>query len=386
MKKKEELKEIIQEERIYPVFQPIVSLHDGKILGYEALSRIAGNSTIQNMEEFFMLGVLYDKTWEVEKLCRKKILQEYARISDENRVGKLFINVNPLVMRDENFKKNYTKKQLEKRNINADKIVIEVTERNTIDNCDELRETITHYKKEGYQIAIDDLGSCFSGLNAIANTYPQYIKVNMGLIRGVDQDPMRQALIKGLVEMSNHTSFELIAEGIETENELEMLMKLGVHYGQGYFLGKPDCELLPIKKNIIDKLTELDSSLKKNFWNGKEYSLLRISIHDYHAIDAYSEKYGELRLGEVFRMLFDAVKNLLFIYEGMYILDENSCVVIIEKNRYSYFGEKIVTQFNLDLKRLYSRKDINNGFVEIVSKKGNRKKYPLMSVSVELMN
>ena len=86
MKKKEELLSIIEEGRIHPVFQPIVSLRDGQIIGYEALSRIDGKTKIQDMEEFFQLG----------------------------------------------FKQNYTKKQLEKRGIASEKIVIEVTERNTI--------------------------------------------------------------------------------------------------------------------------------------------------------------------------------------------------------------------------------------------------------------
>ena len=215
MKKKEELLSIIEEGRIHPVFQPIVSLRDGQILGYEALSRIDGKTKIQDMEEFFQLGVHYGKTWEIEKLCRKKILQTYAQFPETQKTGKLFINVNPLVMQDEKFKQNYTKKQLEKRGIASEKIVIEVTERNTIDKLQEFQDTMNHYQQEGYEIAIDDVGSCYSGLNVIANTKPRYIKIDMALVRGIDKDPMRQALLKGLVEMANHTSFEVISEGSE---------------------------------------------------------------------------------------------------------------------------------------------------------------------------
>ena len=78
MKKNEELFEIINEGRIYPVFQQIVSLRDGKLLGYEALSRIKGKTKIKDMEDFFKLGAIYGRTWDIEKLCRKKILQAYA--------------------------------------------------------------------------------------------------------------------------------------------------------------------------------------------------------------------------------------------------------------------------------------------------------------------
>ena len=265
MKKNEELFEIINEGRIYPVFQQIVSLRDGKLLGYEALSRIKGKTKIKDMEDFFKLGAIYGRTWDIEKLCRKKILQAYAEFPEDKKIGKLFLNVNPLVMQDDKFKQNYTKKQLDKRNINVNRIVIEVTERNTIENLEDFKETINHYKNEGYEIAIDDVGSCYSGLNVIANSNPRYIKIDMGLVCGIDQDPMRQALVKGLVEMSNNTTFELIAEGIETEEELEMLMRLGVGYGQGYYIEKPNINLLPVSQYIVKKILEgSNNELKKS--------------------------------------------------------------------------------------------------------------------------
>ncbi len=386
MKKKEELLEILREKYIYPVFQPIVSLRDGKILGYEALSRIDTKTSIKNIEEFFQLGVMYGKTWEIEKLCRKKILQAYAGFPEKSKKGKLFINVNPLVMQDEKFKQNYTKKQLQKRDINTNKIVIEVTERNTIDNLQEFKEIINHYKKQEYEIAIDDVGSCYSGLNVIANLSPHYLKIDMALIRGIDKDPMRQAIVRGLVEMSNHASFELVAEGIETEEELKILMMLGVSYGQGYFIGKPNRDLVPINKNAQKAILESDNNeSKKVIWNGKKYALCQVSINDYKSIDAYSEKYGEDSLKEVFHTLFDIVRGTLNVFEAMYILDENSCVVILENKRFDEISQLILQQFRKEIGRFYSNRELNNEYIEIKSKKGNIKERPLMSVSVELI-
>ncbi len=386
MKKNEELFEIINEGRIYPVFQQIVSLRDGKLLGYEALSRIKGKTKIKDMEDFFKLGAIYGRTWDIEKLCRKKILQAYAEFPEDKKIGKLFLNVNPLVMQDDKFKQNYTKKQLDKRNINVNRIVIEVTERNTIENLEDFKETINHYKDEGYEIAIDDVGSCYSGLNVIANSNPRYIKIDMGLVRGIDRDPMRQALVKGLVEMSNHTAFELIAEGIETEKELKMLMRLGVGYGQGYYIEKPNSNLLPVSQYIVKQIIESSNNeLKKSIWNGKKYILSQISINDYKAIDAYSEKYGEDRLSEAFHILFEIARKSLTVFEEMYIVDENSCVVITESTRYNDIGEYIIKQFNEELSRLYSDEDLKNGFIEITNKKGNKKKRDLLSVDIQLI-
>ena len=384
MKKKEELLSIIEEGRIHPVFQPIVSLRDGQILGYEALSRIDGKTKIQDMEEFFQLGVHYGKTWEIEKLCRKKILQTYAQFPETQKTGKLFINVNPLVMQDEKFKQNYTKKQLEKRGIASEKIVIEVTERNTIDNLQEFQDTMNHYQQEGYEIAIDDVGSCYSGLNVIANTKPRYIKIDMALVRGIDKDPMRQALLKGLVEMANHTSFELIAEGIETEDELEMLMKLGIDYGQGYLLERPGRDLMPIRQSIQKKITDSSNNeLKRNIWNGKKYVLSQVSVQDYHAIDAYSKKFGENQLSEVFHMLFDIVRKSLSVFDGMYIVDENVCVIIMEKERFPEFSERITKRFDEFLSVLYLENELNQRSMDEVGK--DKQEQPLLSVQIELI-
>ena len=384
MKKKEELLSIIEEGRIHPVFQPIVSLRDGQILGYEALSRIDGKTKIQDMEEFFQLGVHYGKTWEIEKLCRKKILQTYAQFPETQKTGKLFINVNPLVMQDEKFKQNYTKKQLEKRGIASEKIVIEVTERNTIDNLQEFQDTMKHYQQEGYEIAIDDVGSCYSGLNVIANTKPRYIKIDMALVRGIDKDPMRQALLKGLVEMANHTSFELIAEGIETEDELEMLMKLGIDYGQGYLLERPGRDLMPIRQSIQKKITDSSNNeLKRNIWNGKKYVLSQVSVQDYHAIDAYSKKFGENQLSEVFHMLFDIVRKSLSVFDGMYIVDENVCVIIMEKERFPEFSERITKRFDEFLSVLYLENELNQRSMDEVGK--DKQEQPLLSVQIELI-
>ena len=386
MRKKDELLSIINGKKIYPVFQPIVSLRDGKILGYEALSRIEGKSSIQSVEEFFVLGVMYGKTWEIEKLCRKKILQAYADFPEAAKKGKLFINVNPLVMRDEKFKQSYTKKLLEKCGVNTNRIVIEVTERNTIENMEEFNETVNHYKQQGYEIAIDDMGAGYSGLNVVANTYPRYVKIDMALIQGIDKDPMRQALVKGLVEMSNHTAFDLVAEGIETEEELNILMRLGVSYGQGFLLGKPYKKLMPIKRSVEKLILEgSNNELKKDTWCGRKYMMLQATVSAYSSIDAYSEKYGEESLSEALHIFFEIVRKSLNVFEGMYILDENSCVIILQNDRYGSVREQITQQFNDELARIYSDKDLNNGYIEVKNSKGEPKKRPLMSVTVEML-
>ena len=209
MRRKDDLIDIIEKERIYPVFQPIVSLETGEVHGYEALSRIIQPKRIQNPEELINVGLISGKIWDVEKLCRKKILKQYSEFHEKEQLGKLFINVNPMIMMDENFKANFTRKQLDKYDISPEKIVIEVTEKSSINNVKELVQTIWHYKDEGYQIAIDDVGECYSGLNVVCNTNPHYLKIDMSLVRNIDSDYMKYSLVKGLVEIAKNTSIRL---------------------------------------------------------------------------------------------------------------------------------------------------------------------------------
>lgn len=237
--KRKELDRIIENKRIFPVFQPIVDLRTKEIHGYEALSRIIEPEYIANPEELFTLAEKCGRSWELEKLCRKKIIGRYSEFSEEIKSRRLFINVNPMVMMDESFKANFTRKQLAKYGLDPEKIVIEITERNSVQNISEFIGAVKHYKREGYHIAIDDVGSCYSGLTIVCHTYPHYLKVDMMLVRDIDKDRMKYSLVKGLVEISRSADINILAEGIETEEELDTLMELGVMYGQGYLLGKP---------------------------------------------------------------------------------------------------------------------------------------------------
>ncbi len=97
------------------------------------------------------------------------------------------------------------------------------------------KDTIRHYKLQGYNIAVDDAGSCYSGLNLICDIVPHYLKLDISLIHDIDKDAIKCAMVKSLVEFANLTHIELVAEGIECEEELKTLLKLGVHNGQGFF-------------------------------------------------------------------------------------------------------------------------------------------------------
>ena len=207
------------------------------MLGYEALSRGPAGTPLQYPDTLFGVAAECRKLWELEQLCRTKALETAYR-NQAPRV--LFLNVNPSVIHDEEFKQGFTKDYLKEFNIDPSNIYFEISEKNAIGDFSAFKKTIEHYKDQNYKIAIDDAGAGYSGLNLIAAVHPHYIKLDMKLVRDIDQDGYKKALVKSLYDFSCLTDIALIAEGIETEGELRTLIEIGVQYGQGYFIQFPE--------------------------------------------------------------------------------------------------------------------------------------------------
>jgi EAL domain-containing protein (putative c-di-GMP-specific phosphodiesterase class I) len=125
-------------------------------------------------------------------------------------------------------------------------ISFEITERIAPARPELFFNAINHYKNQNYMIAIDDVGSGFSGLNLIVDAKPNFIKMDMNLVRNIDKDTIKISLCRALVEFCKSAGIQLIAEGIETQEELITLIKLGVDYGQGFFIGIPRHAFEPI--------------------------------------------------------------------------------------------------------------------------------------------
>jgi EAL domain-containing protein (putative c-di-GMP-specific phosphodiesterase class I) len=248
---------IIENKAVKSVFQPIISLKDGSILGHEALSRITYNSAIKHPEMLFSVAGEHGRLWELELLCRTTALEAAYKAMMPPYDKILFLNVNPNIMHDENFIKGFTKDFLLQFNIKPQHIVFEITERNVILDMQGFLSAISHYRGQGYTIAIDDAGAGYSGLNLISDINPDYIKLDMKLIRGIHQDGLKYALVKGMAELSKISRINLIAEGIESYEELETLIGLGVQYGQGFYIQRPMENIEAIPEELITAIRRL---------------------------------------------------------------------------------------------------------------------------------
>lgn len=245
------IRKIIETNDVSSLYQPIISLSTGEIIAYEALSRGPKNSEYYSPTKMIECAENNGLIWELEMLFRKKAIEKAVSIPP-NKL--LFLNVDPNIIKDNNYKRGFTKKHLAKYNIDPKNIVFEITERSAIEDYDTFKKITKNYKDQGYKLAIDDVGSGYSGLKTLIELRPDYLKIDMDLIRDLDKDSYKESIIRALVSIAKETKMSLIAEGVETLGELEKLIKLGVHNAQGFLICKPNemvISELPEMKNII---------------------------------------------------------------------------------------------------------------------------------------
>lgn len=382
---REELERIVDEELVYPVFQPIVDLASGDILGYEALSRLKKTDVIKEPETLFKMAGVYSKLWEVEQLCRKKILKQVSKNKDTFADKKVFINVNPLVMTDGEFKKGFTRKYIEKHDLSVEQIVIEITEHSAATNMKEFQNVVQHYKKQGYLIAVDDVGSCYSGLNLICDVKPCYLKLDIEIVQDICTDAVKCSMVKSFVEFAKLTGMKLIAEGIETEEQLEMLIELGVHYGQGYFLGKPDEVPRHIYEHSIKYIQKVNYKKASTSSYISSYAVAIIKIGKYKSLVAYAKKYGEDKCEELLAQLEMCIKDYMIENECLKWIEENSVLLVLEKVRCDNICEKIVETFQKNLRLFYCEDEMECGYIISKNKHGETEKYPLVAAKYEII-
>lgn len=233
----EEFREIVEIPRLGVVYQPIMDLRSGEVLGWESLARGPGGSHFRSPSVLFDFAEEAGFLFSLEKVCREQAIRNLGELSPGQ---KLFLNIHPRTLTDTHFSPGETLRLLEKYGLGPHNVVFEITERHSIAEFTLFHRTLEHYRKQGYLVAIDDVGTGYSGLSTIAELRPEFIKVDMSFIRGIDTNPVKRALLETLVAFVDKIGCGIIAEGIETETEMSSIMSMGVHYGQGYYLARPN--------------------------------------------------------------------------------------------------------------------------------------------------
>jgi len=234
-----ELHNILTYGQIAPVFQPIVSLRDHSIYGYESLSRLSHQGTINNPELLFEKARQFGLTVQIERLCRQKALHRLAELGLE---GMIFLNVCPALLCAESHRRGFTAELLDELGLDRSRVVFELTEKSLINDYELFERGVAHYRSQGYKIAIDDLGDGYAGLKMLSQITPDYVKLARFLVSDIDKASARQALVEAITCFCKKIGARVIAEGIERPEELAYLSAIQVDYAQGYLLAKPSAE------------------------------------------------------------------------------------------------------------------------------------------------
>ena len=230
------LRELIINQQVTTLFQPIVDLSQNKPIGFEALSRGNGDSGLQSPDDLFDTAIRHHLWVELDRLCRNKALVHASRLPAGVKV---FVNTLPATIRDPEFQGQSLIQLLEQANITPDRIVIEITEKLLIDNLSLFQESLSYFTTLGMSLAVDDVGSGYSGLETISELKPSYLKLDASLIHDLQSRVVNREMVKAILALGHGIGAKVIAEGIETEAELKALREIGINYGQGYFLGRP---------------------------------------------------------------------------------------------------------------------------------------------------
>jgi EAL domain-containing protein (putative c-di-GMP-specific phosphodiesterase class I) len=219
------------------VFQPILDLRQGEVIGHEVLSR--GPGVWREPQVLFARAREEGFTWELERACWTSALRCISTLPEEQRRAPFFFNVSPDVLSDPRFGDGSTVELLARYGMSPRHLVLEITEKAAFEDTALIQRLTRQYAAEGFGIALDDFGAGHSGLVTLVSSAPQFIKLDQALVRNIHRHSYPQHLVKSLVEFARSVDAVLIAEGVETWDELAVLLRLGIRHVQGYLVARP---------------------------------------------------------------------------------------------------------------------------------------------------
>jgi len=229
-----EIRKIIERELVTPFFQPIFLVETMEVFGFEALCRPHSTTLLANPEMLFKAALRFGFYQELELLSWRRAIEDVAcRLKGE----KVFLNCNPYLVEGPQFLK--IKSIFEENAIDVNNVVLEITERSSVSNFKTFYQHLAHYRDHGFQFAVDDVGGGYASLEAIVETKPEVVKIDRHIVANLNQDPFKKSIIKFIVAFCKENGILSIAEGIETREDLEGVIDLGVDAVQGYFLSRP---------------------------------------------------------------------------------------------------------------------------------------------------
>jgi EAL domain-containing protein (putative c-di-GMP-specific phosphodiesterase class I) len=320
---KQELLKILLTNNLTTHYQPIVSFHTGLECGYEALTRGPVLTSFHKPNKLFYHAEIEGLLYPLEKLAHELAVKHSKAFIQKNQ--KLFLNLNPKVIYDLSFTPKYTISLLEQYHLKPSNIVFEITERTVIDDFTAFKKALHPYRNQGFQIAIDDAGTGYSSLQSICELNPDFIKVDRSLIKNIHEYKIKENMLEAIVTFAKKMNSKVIAEGIETLEELQKVIDLNIEFGQGFLLARPSYPVQPISENV--KLNIMKSNNKNRQKETIEHSIKSLVS----LIPTIAESNCDTQLTECFNEHQDA--------HYVVIMNEDTPIKMISRERWNFYQQ-----------------------------------------------
>ncbi|WP_273125664.1 EAL domain-containing protein [Metabacillus sp. HB246100] len=231
-----EMRDIIQKREIKLLAQPIIDLTTKQIRAWEFLTRGPENTSLENPLQLFSLARQSNLIYDLELLVLEKAFQLIERVGCKDDV---FLNFTPITLGNKRFIPALSNLLERYEEILPNKMIFEVTERDSIEGLAFFQDNIKQLRKMGFRIAVDDTGAGYSSLHTISELLPDIIKIDRSVIQDIDTNRVKESMLKGLILIAKETGSLVVAEGIEKKEEADVLMRNQVDLAQGYFYAKP---------------------------------------------------------------------------------------------------------------------------------------------------
>ncbi|TPG37997.1 EAL domain-containing protein [Sphingomonas koreensis] len=223
-------------------FQPIVDVRTRRVWAYEALVRGTAGEGAATILEMVEGNAVYG----FDQACRVKAVELAGKLFPADDDTRLSINFMPNAVYQPDACIRATLNAARRANFRQDRLMFEFTETEKMRDTAHVRNIVDAYRRRGFTTAIDDFGAGYAGLGLLAEMQPDVIKLDMAIIRDIDTSAAKRAIVAAIVKMAADLGITVVGEGVETHEELETIVSLGIRLCQGYLLARPSLEALPL--------------------------------------------------------------------------------------------------------------------------------------------
>jgi len=239
---------IIATRALRPVYQPIFSLTSGQPIGYEGLVRPASGAPFSDASSLFAAAEKADRIVELDLACLE-IVAAGVRLPDTDAY--ISVNLSPRTLESNLFHPGELKAIFHRNGISLERVVLELTEREHVEDIEQLRKNVEACRRAGMRLAADDVGAGNAGLRLLSDIHFDIVKIDLSLVQGGMMHDPSHGVLRALQELATRWKASIVAEGVETAAQLAVVRSLGISAGQGYLLGRPTDSMLSDRVDLV---------------------------------------------------------------------------------------------------------------------------------------